>query len=107
MREILGCGSIVRICISQFLLGLCGTFCMTMIFNGSLGILTCLSHYNSLYMITVNLIFTLLFFYFSILQGHLYIIDVSQSVDLDHPSALEFLKEDCLHVTVGHTLLPF
>uniref|UniRef100_A0A0D9WEC0 Serine/threonine-protein kinase RIO1 n=1 Tax=Leersia perrieri TaxID=77586 RepID=A0A0D9WEC0_9ORYZ len=32
-------------------------------------------------------------------KGHLYIIDVSQSVDLDHPSALEFLKEDCLHVT--------
>ncbi|KAJ1269317.1 hypothetical protein BS78_07G202500 [Paspalum vaginatum] len=32
-------------------------------------------------------------------EGHLYIIDVSQSVDLDHPSALEFLKEDCLHVS--------
>ncbi|KAJ4773197.1 Serine/threonine-protein kinase RIO1 [Rhynchospora pubera] len=32
-------------------------------------------------------------------DGHLYIIDVSQSVDLDHPAALEFLKEDCLHVT--------
>ncbi|KAG8100663.1 hypothetical protein GUJ93_ZPchr0013g36600 [Zizania palustris] len=32
-------------------------------------------------------------------EGHLYIIDVSQSVDLDHPLALEFLKEDCLHVT--------
>ncbi|KAK3129643.1 hypothetical protein QOZ80_6BG0482740 [Eleusine coracana subsp. coracana] len=31
--------------------------------------------------------------------GHLYIIDVSQSVDLDHPSALDFLKEDCLHVS--------
>ncbi|KQJ99116.1 serine/threonine-protein kinase RIO1 isoform X2 [Brachypodium distachyon] len=31
-------------------------------------------------------------------EGHLYIIDVSQSVDLDHPSALEFLNEDCLHV---------
>ncbi|KAF7108594.1 hypothetical protein CFC21_109037 [Triticum aestivum] len=31
-------------------------------------------------------------------EGHLYIIDVSQSVDLDHPSALDFLKEDCLHV---------
>lgn len=38
--------------------------------------------------------------FISILQGHLYIIDVSQSVDLDHPSALEFLKEDCLHVSV-------
>ncbi|KAM0907523.1 hypothetical protein ACQ4PT_016044 [Festuca glaucescens] len=32
------------------------------------------------------------------LEGHLYIIDISQSVDLDHPLALDFLKEDCLHV---------
>ncbi|TVU10149.1 hypothetical protein EJB05_43660 [Eragrostis curvula] len=32
-------------------------------------------------------------------EDHLYIIDVSQSVDLDHPSALGFLKEDCLHVS--------
>ncbi|XP_042438485.1 serine/threonine-protein kinase RIO1-like [Zingiber officinale] len=32
-------------------------------------------------------------------EGHLYIIDVSQSVDLDHPSTMEFLKEDCLHVS--------
>ncbi|WOL03727.1 serine/threonine-protein kinase RIO1-like [Canna indica] len=32
-------------------------------------------------------------------EGHLYIIDVSQSVDLDHPCALEFLKEDCVHVS--------
>ncbi|XP_078432899.1 uncharacterized protein LOC144704361 [Wolffia australiana] len=32
-------------------------------------------------------------------EGHLYIIDVSQSVDLDHPSALDFLKEDCVHVS--------
>eukprot|EP00245_Coleochaete_scutata_P005255 TRINITY_DN1867_c0_g1_i1.p1 TRINITY_DN1867_c0_g1~~TRINITY_DN1867_c0_g1_i1.p1 ORF type:complete len:721 (-),score=201.39 TRINITY_DN1867_c0_g1_i1:39-2201(-) len=32
-------------------------------------------------------------------DGHLYIIDVSQSVDLDHPRALEFLRADCLHVT--------
>ncbi|KAL5197022.1 hypothetical protein ABZP36_000534 [Zizania latifolia] len=32
-------------------------------------------------------------------EGHLYIIDVSQSVDRDHPLALDFLKEDCLHVT--------
>ncbi|KAL9256189.1 Serine/threonine-protein kinase RIO1-like protein [Drosera capensis] len=30
-------------------------------------------------------------------EGHLYIIDVSQSVDLDHPHALDFLREDCLH----------
>ncbi|GJN34431.1 hypothetical protein PR202_gb23089 [Eleusine coracana subsp. coracana] len=35
----------------------------------------------------------------SYFEGHLYIIDVSQSVDLDHPSALDFLKEDCLHVS--------
>ncbi|KAL3678439.1 hypothetical protein R1sor_021395 [Riccia sorocarpa] len=32
-------------------------------------------------------------------EGHLYIIDVSQSVELDHPRALDFLREDCLHVT--------
>lgn len=40
-----------------------------------------------------------------VVQGHLYIIDVSQSVDLDHPSALVFLKEDCLHVTVSISYL--
>lgn len=32
-------------------------------------------------------------------EGHLHIIDVSQSVDLDHPHALDFLREDCLHVS--------
>ncbi|CAI9095113.1 OLC1v1030974C1 [Oldenlandia corymbosa var. corymbosa] len=32
-------------------------------------------------------------------EGHLYIIDVSQSVDLDHPHALDFLREDCCHVS--------
>jgi len=31
-------------------------------------------------------------------QGELVIIDVSQSVDLDHPKALDFLREDCKHV---------
>lgn len=31
-------------------------------------------------------------------QGELWIIDVSQSVDLDHPRALDFLREDALHV---------
>lgn len=31
-------------------------------------------------------------------QGKLAIIDVSQSVDLDHPHALDFLREDCTHV---------
>lgn len=32
-------------------------------------------------------------------EGHLYIIDVSQSVDLDHPCALEFLQRDCDNIT--------
>ncbi|WCJ17866.1 Serine/threonine-protein kinase Rio1 [Euphorbia peplus] len=32
-------------------------------------------------------------------EGHLYIIDVSQSVDLDHPSSSDFLLEDCLRVS--------
>ena len=31
-------------------------------------------------------------------QDELYIIDVSQAVDLDHPRALEFLQEDASHV---------
>ena len=31
-------------------------------------------------------------------QGRLAIIDVSQSVDLDHPRCFDFLKEDLLHV---------
>jgi serine/threonine-protein kinase RIO1 len=31
-------------------------------------------------------------------QGELVIIDVSQAVDLDHPKALDFLREDCAHV---------
>eukprot|EP00798_Chlamydomonas_sp_ICE-L_P018874 gene18874-25432_t len=31
-------------------------------------------------------------------RGELYIIDVSQAVDLDHPKAMDFLKEDCKHV---------
>lgn len=39
---------------------------------------------------------------FSILQGHLYIIDVSQAVDLDHPHALDFLREDSVHVSVSY-----
>ena len=33
-------------------------------------------------------------------MGKLVIIDVSQSVDLDHPRALVFLREDCTHGTV-------
>lgn len=32
-------------------------------------------------------------------EGHMYVIDVSQSVDLDHPHALDFLREDCVHVS--------
>ncbi|KAI3684432.1 hypothetical protein L6452_33656 [Arctium lappa] len=32
-------------------------------------------------------------------EGHMFIIDVSQSVDLDHPHALDFLREDCVHVS--------
>ncbi|XP_054784000.1 uncharacterized protein LOC129290961 [Prosopis cineraria] len=32
-------------------------------------------------------------------EGHLYIIDVSQAVDLDHPHALDFLREDSVHVS--------
>lgn len=31
-------------------------------------------------------------------EGECYIIDVSQSVDQDHPKALDFLKEDIIHV---------
>ena len=31
-------------------------------------------------------------------NGHAWIIDVSQSVDLDHPRCLEFLREDLLHL---------
>uniref|UniRef100_A0A453S2Z8 Serine/threonine-protein kinase RIO1 n=5 Tax=Triticinae TaxID=1648030 RepID=A0A453S2Z8_AEGTS len=38
-------------------------------------------------------------------KGHLYIIDVSQSVDVDHPLALDLLKEDCLHVSVQQQML--
>ena len=33
------------------------------------------------------------------LKGHLYFIDVSQSVEHDHPRALEFLRMDCANVT--------
>nr|GLL22132.1 serine/threonine-protein kinase RIO1-like [Ipomoea trifida] len=39
------------------------------------------------------------------LEGHLYIIDVSQAVDLDHPHALDFLREDCVHVSVQRKIL--
>ncbi|KAH3734195.1 serine/threonine-protein kinase RIO1-like [Dreissena polymorpha] len=32
-------------------------------------------------------------------EGSLYVIDVSQSVEHDHPHALEFLRKDCTNVT--------
>lgn len=32
------------------------------------------------------------------MQDELWIIDVSQAVDLDHPRALDFLREDALHI---------
>lgn len=32
------------------------------------------------------------------MQDELWIIDVSQAVDLDHPRALDFLKEDASHI---------
>lgn len=32
-------------------------------------------------------------------DGHLCVIDVSQSVEHDHPQALEFLRKDCLNIT--------
>ena len=32
-------------------------------------------------------------------HGLLYVIDVSQSVENDHPHALEFLRKDCTNIT--------
>ncbi|KAJ9595265.1 hypothetical protein L9F63_027349, partial [Diploptera punctata] len=32
-------------------------------------------------------------------NGKLYVIDVSQSVEHDHPHALEFLRKDCTNIT--------
>ena len=34
----------------------------------------------------------------AVVQDELWIIDVSQAVDLDHPRALDFLKEDAAHI---------
>jgi len=31
-------------------------------------------------------------------EGQLFVIDVSQSVEYDHPNALEFLRKDCVNV---------
>jgi RIO kinase 1 len=39
-----------------------------------------------------------LWIYVGQLQDALYLIDVSQSVDLDHPHVLDFLREDAAHV---------
>ncbi|KAH8740070.1 extragenic suppressor of the bimD6 mutation-related [Cryptosporidium ryanae] len=33
-------------------------------------------------------------------KGHLYVIDVSQSMEHDHPLGLEFLKRDCINASV-------
>ncbi|KAK6588841.1 extragenic suppressor of the bimD6 mutation-related [Cryptosporidium xiaoi] len=33
-------------------------------------------------------------------KGHIYVIDVSQSMEHDHPLGLEFLKRDCINVSV-------
>ena len=35
----------------------------------------------------------------SYFKGTAYIIDVSQSVEHDHPHALDFLRKDCTNVT--------
>ena len=32
-------------------------------------------------------------------EGILYVIDVSQAVEHDHPHALEFLRKDCTNIT--------
>ena len=57
--------------------------------------------YDLWYSIHVGLhLYSQVFFLFD--QGHLYVIDVSQSVDLDHPHALDFLREDCVHVSVSY-----
>lgn len=32
-------------------------------------------------------------------EGRVYVIDVSQSVEHDHPHALEFLRKDCTNIT--------
>ncbi|KAI3874762.1 hypothetical protein MKW98_019335 [Papaver atlanticum] len=70
-----------------------------------------LSEYNILYYelspvaylrIESNFLFfyqVFIYVFFPNLQGNLHIIDVSQSVDLDHPLALDFLREDCVHVS--------
>jgi hypothetical protein len=45
-----------------------------------------------------NKLLLLLLLLLSLRQGELVVIDVSQAVDLDHPKALDFLREDCTHV---------
>ncbi|KAL6178757.1 hypothetical protein ACLB2K_050275 [Fragaria x ananassa] len=38
-------------------------------------------------------------------EGHLYIIDVSQAVEISHSDANEFLCQDCVHVSLIQVLL--
>ena len=35
---------------------------------------------------------------FSYFKGEIVVIDVSQSVEHDHPHALEFLRKDCTNI---------
>lgn len=37
-------------------------------------------------------------------QGHMHIIDVSQAVEPSQPNAIEFLRQDCVHVSVSFCL---
>ena len=45
------------------------------------------------------------FFLYRYHEGTLYVIDVSQSVEHDHPHALEFLRKDCTNVNGGHIFI--
>ena len=40
--------------------------------------------------------------YFRYHRDEIFIIDVSQSVEHDHPHALEFLRKDCTNITGQH-----
>lgn len=37
----------------------------------------------------------------SLVKGHLYIINVSQELNIDHPCAVDIVREDCVHVSVS------
>ena len=62
-----------------------------------------LSEYNILYADTVSeycaLLLLLTCFPYRFYENGLYFIDVSQSVEHDHPMALDFLRMDCGNVT--------